>query len=376
MRDVQVKLGKEIQLGRVGENQATRVHFDVSEWTSTGKGIVHLLHQRSGDPAPYPCLIKVENGNAMWVVSNADTAMAGRGKAELRYMNGAVLVKSATFSTNTLQALGTASSEPPEPQEDWVDNVLEAANQAHISSENAKVSAAQARDVVMNTLQTAKESGAFDGVGIQKVTQTTRTEDDNGDNKVEILLTNGDRTVITVQNGSRGSQGPLGPTGPQGIQGPQGPAGPQGPQGPAGVSGARGPQGVQGKQGERGPQGVQGATGLTGAQGPQGERGPQGPEGPQGPRGFSGTAVQANGYVAFNIDEEGMLSCSYTGDKMPNYYIDEDGHLRLDPYDPEDVDGPDGPVSPPYKLTAEDMAAITKDVLAALPIYNGEVENV
>lgn len=58
--------------------------------------------------------------------------------------------------------------------------------------------------------------------------------------------------------------------------------------------------------------------------------GPQGPQGPEGPRGFSGVAVQTTGYVAFNVTEDGMLQCSYTGDAQPNYYINEEGHLCFD----------------------------------------------
>ena len=70
-----------------------------------------------------------------------------------------------------------------------------------------------------------------------------------------------------------------------------------------------------------------GEPGIQGEQGPQGIQGPQGPE---GPRGMSGVAVAVSGYVAFNVTEEGILQCSYTGDEQPNYYINEEGHLVFD----------------------------------------------
>ena len=67
------------------------------------------------------------------------------------------------------------------------------------------------------------------------------------------------------------------------------------------------------------PQGKQGETG------PKGEQGAQGPPGPQG---ISGVAVAADGQYAFNVNEDGDLILSYTGDTVPNMHID-DGHLIL-----------------------------------------------
>lgn len=124
--------------------------------------------------------------------------------------------------------------------------------------------------------------------------------------------------------GATGPQGPRGETGPQGIQGPKGDTGPAGPQGPVGETGPQGATGVQG------PRGIQGEVGPQGPQGEVGPAGPQGIQGPEGPRGFSGVAVQTSGYVAFNVTEDGILQCSYTGDVQPNYYINENGHLCFD----------------------------------------------
>lgn len=69
-----------------------------------------------------------------------------------------------------------------------------------------------------------------------------------------------------------------------------------------------------------------------GAQGPQGETGPQGPQGvqgPRGPQGIAGVAVQTSGYIAFNVTEDGILQCSYSGDEAPTLSINEDGHLLM-----------------------------------------------
>ena len=68
------------------------------------------------------------------------------------------------------------------------------------------------------------------------------------------------------------------------------------------------------------PEGKQGATGPAGAEGKQG---------PPGPQGISGVAVAADGQYAFNVNEDGDLILSYTGDTAPNMHINADGHLIL-----------------------------------------------
>lgn len=69
--------------------------------------------------------------------------------------------------------------------------------------------------------------------------------------------------------------------------------------------------------------------GEAGAQGPVGPAGPQGVQGPEGPRGIAGVAVQTQGYVTFQVTEDGMLQCTYTGDGAPDYAINDAGHLIL-----------------------------------------------
>lgn len=77
-------------------------------------------------------------------------------------------------------------------------------------------------------------------------------------------------------------------------------------------------KGDKGDRGERGPQGAQGV---------QGEKGDKGDPGAQGERGFSGVAVASTGLFAFNITESGRLLLNYTGDIVPDIYINEDGSL-------------------------------------------------
>lgn len=111
------------------------------------------------------------------------------------------------------------------------------------------------------------------------------------------------------------------------VEGRPGLEGPPGIQGPQGMDGDTGPQGPRGEAGATGPRGLQGPKGETGSRGPEG---PQGPSGPQGERGINGVAVEADGIYAFNVDENGHLILSYTGDTAPNFSINENGHLLLE----------------------------------------------
>ena len=143
------------------------------------------------------------------------------------------------------------------------------------------------------------------------------------------------------EKGDPGQQGPQGEKGDIGPRGPKGETGDIGPRGPQGIQGIQGPQGEQGPQGPVGPQGEKGDVGPQGKQGPQGETGPRGlkgdtgergPEGLQGPQGISGVYVGSG--------------------EMPDGY-----NVQIDP-------------------TADDnMQAVVDAVLAQLPVYNGEVEN-
>ena len=125
MRIVTAKECTFMQLGRQGENLAQTVLFDVSGWSELyGEGTFSLLHQRSTDTAPYECPITVEDGFVNWAVRNADTALAGYGKAELVYTVNDAVAKSIIYQTSTLQALD-GSAEYPDPYDEWLKEIHE-----------------------------------------------------------------------------------------------------------------------------------------------------------------------------------------------------------------------------------------------------------
>lgn len=127
MFDIVIMSGK-IRLGKQGEHLARRVPFELGLWENQfGEGRCELLHQRNGDEAPYPVNLTVDNNVAYWNVTSVDTAVAGKGECELRYIVNDVVVKSTTYVTKVSESLGEGTEEPPEGAKPWVDEVLNAA---------------------------------------------------------------------------------------------------------------------------------------------------------------------------------------------------------------------------------------------------------
>lgn len=148
------------------------------------------------------------------------------------------------------------------------------------------------------------------------------TEIPNGENGATFYPSVSEEGVISWTN-NRGLENPE----PVSIRGPQGERGEKGETGPQGAKGETGAQGIPGEKGDAGAKGEQGAQG---AQGPKGDMGPQGPKGDTGETGSQGPK----------------------GDK---------GDPGVTP-----VKGTD-------YYTAADKAEMVAAVLAALPVYGGEV---
>lgn len=249
---------EEIKLGRRGENQARKVVFDVlGKWhEGYGEGVASLIVQRNGDAQPYPVTLMEEDGALVWLVSSADTAVAGEGAAELRYTVGNIVVKSQIYKTRVRETLEDSGETPPPAYQSWVDEVLQAAATA---------------EAAVSKLPYVGENGnwwRWDGSAeafVDTGTSARGTKGEKGD------------------TGAAGPAGPKGETGAQGEKGEPGPAGQTGPAGPTGATGATGPTG---------PAGPQGPKGDTGTQGPTGETGPRGPQGPAGKDGATPELVE------------------------------------------------------------------------------------
>ena len=156
MRKVYVQ-GGTILLGRQGENQAQTVIWRAiaAQYAALyGEGTFQLMAQRCGDAAPYPVALTRDGGSLVWTVSDSDTAKNGVGRCELTYLVGGAVAKSKTWQTQVLASFtADGSTEPPEPAQSWVQEVLEAAAAAGKSAEAAADSAGKAESASVHAPQ-------------------------------------------------------------------------------------------------------------------------------------------------------------------------------------------------------------------------------
>lgn len=168
MREITAKAGQELFIGKRGENNAVCVVFDISEWRALyGAGNVQLIHQRNGDKIPYPCVVEVSGGAALWTITKTDVGNPGVGRAELQYWVGDAIVKSEIFSTKTARSMGDAGENPPEPATTWLEQLQQLgieteanANAAEVSANDAAASAASVKASEENAAASARSAAA------------------------------------------------------------------------------------------------------------------------------------------------------------------------------------------------------------------------
>ena len=204
------------------------------------------------------------------------------------------------------------------------------------------------QEVVKTALQTAKDSGEFDGPKGDK--------GDKGDTGAQGPVGAQGPKGEKGEKGNTGATGPQGATGPKGDKGDKGDTGaiftpsvdsngnlswtndgglsnpttvnikgPQGETGPQGAKGDTGPQGEVGATGPQGEQGIQGIQGIQGEKGDKGDTGPTGPKGDKGDKGDTGSGFKVLDYYA-------SLSALQAAVPSPNVG-DAYGVGTADPYD-------------------------------------------
>lgn len=255
MIDIRAVQGHTIALGRLGENNYTRILFDVSEWLAEyPQATIGLLNVRPGETIAYPVSpgnLSLDNGILYWTVTNSDLSAKGTGRCELVAYQGNTIMKSAIFKTMCLEALDGGAT-PPEPWESWQSFFQALADNAAQSASDAEAAVEHYPRINNGVWEVWDvQEGAFVSTGVQA-------------------------------QGPQGIQGIQGQRGDKGDKGDKGDTGSQGPKGDTGATGATGPAGPKGDKGDTGAQGPQGETGATGAAGPQGPKGDTGATGPKG----------------------------------------------------------------------------------------------
>lgn len=298
-----------IYLGRQGENLARTVEIDVGAMLDAYPGAsIGLVFQRAGETDLYIGATTLAETVLSWPISAAVTANAGRGKIEVRAMLGDVLAKSVTAPTQVDVSLSGAGSTPPDPEEDWIDDVLQAASEAKQSAASAADSAQKAEQAVEDAKDAAADVEAAKTEAVQAVQEAGQTAQ-------EAVSTEGTEAVQAIGQAASGAVQQVQQAGAAQVQAIEqagndkiqeiNTANAHAPQINADTgkwqtwdaesgayvdteTNAEGPQGPKGDTGATGPQGEKGETGETGPQGPEGPQGPQGNPGPQGPKGDPG----------------------------------------------------------------------------------------
>ena len=262
-------IGRDIPIGRKGENLARTVDFsDIiaeikNDYGDGGKVVV--LVKRPGEDEPYPAASVDESDGLTWQPTETDTAIAGRGRAEVDYYIDDVLVKSVLFTTYTNDSIGV-SGDTPEPGYDYMKQLLDALEKV--------------------------------GTGIVSI-------EENEDTSITFHMSDGTEYTTTPLKGEDGKDGAPGEKGEPGAPGADGAPGEKGEPGNDGADGfsptvqiadgdgshvvtitdkdgdhsftvndgADGAPGEKGDPGEPGADGEDGAPGAPGADGADGKDG-------------------------------------------------------------------------------------------------------
>lgn len=221
--------GSNIALGKQGENNATKICLPKKEFELFSGGTFSLLAQRETDAAPYPVVITDDDNYVYWSVSSSDTAIAGVGTAELRLTIGTTIVKSITYTTYTIEAIGDGST-PPAPYVSWVTSVLAAADAIENMSATASVSNTIGTPSVVVTKTTVSGHENFDFAfsnikgakgDAGSLGSVTASVDGNTGTPSVVVTYDGNNADFAFKNlkGATGQQGQRGQDGAKGDDG-------------------------------------------------------------------------------------------------------------------------------------------------------------
>lgn len=163
MIEIRANPAQPIRLGRLGENDRTRVTFDVAALAAEFPGAAFtVLNQLPGVEAAYPCADVTREGDALyWEITGAELVRRGRGQCQLVATVGGVVAKTCIYGTEILPALD-GSGDPPEPWDNWQTAFTALRDEAQQAAEDARQAADDAAEEVGKIGFTAKSVGGDD----------------------------------------------------------------------------------------------------------------------------------------------------------------------------------------------------------------------
>lgn len=180
--DVSSNKTSRINLGIQGENIVEHVIFNIASWIEEyGEGVAYVYARRSGDLEPYPVALDMDmtEKTATWDVNLVDTAVKGRGSAQLVYVvdednepdfSEDEVKKTKVFATTVQASLVVSSEENPEGYSTWlevlggytvrVESAKAAAQAAQTAAETAQGLAEDAQEAAESARDAAQSSQA------------------------------------------------------------------------------------------------------------------------------------------------------------------------------------------------------------------------
>ena len=121
-----------ITIGKVGENDYTRVVFDCKKVFDEYPSASPSLSVINPAGTAYPVVVTHEGDYVMWDVADSDLIAQGNGEAQLTFTSDGTVIKTYVFRTRIERSI-VADGETPDPVQNWLDEaagVLEEVEEA------------------------------------------------------------------------------------------------------------------------------------------------------------------------------------------------------------------------------------------------------
>lgn len=133
-------LPRDIPVGIQTETGVESIGFDVKPWLDEFDGLeLSIWPTRPGENAAYPAAdVELVGTVLYWKPNGVDTAIAGNGKVEILAITGDKRKLSGWCETNVKATSLAVTQETPEAARPWVDEVLDAADEAKRQADRAE----------------------------------------------------------------------------------------------------------------------------------------------------------------------------------------------------------------------------------------------
>lgn len=158
-RNIQLPSSKILEWGKQGENKATRLSVDVSEFIKLSEGTIAVSCCRpDGKKYPHDCTI---NDTTVEIELNSyDTQVCGILTIVVSWMCGERIVKSETYCGEISRSISTSGEKPTPPFDGLIEQVCNAAIKAKESADRAEAAADRAAETVSAAREAAVDARA------------------------------------------------------------------------------------------------------------------------------------------------------------------------------------------------------------------------